>query len=546
MAGKTLDVTLKGHDQLSGVMREGRGAVTDFNQALEVGGKIVRTVQQIYAETVGEFIDYATEVRTLSSVTGQSAESSSRMIQVMDDFNISGDQVTTMLRMMAKEGLTPNIQTMATLSDRYLALAPGVERATFLQRNFGRSGADLALVMDQGSAAILDRNARVSEMLVLDEQALADAREMELAVDDLNDAWMGIELAFSRTVIPTLADLARGVAAVFQHEEGDNFVEWLQGIFVQGLEHSLGYVTPLTDGVGALTGALDDAAQAGEDLSYQQLLAAAMEAGLAGNTALESYYRRLAAEIRGARDALAAYIALAETNWSQWASESRFVIPPTPIGGGTAPGGGPAMGWAAFKAAYPGVAWFPGWVPGMAQGGPLGPITEVGEEGTEGVINGVVIPHGIWEQMKRLGIIPDQHAQDGGEKTNWRHGYWSSGIANVGTFIQTSTYAEAYAGGIAAYTSGGGMKTLADGGGGNIEAIVEEIKQAQAEESAALVASIPAAAAAAASEQGRMQVAETRSIGNDTITVLRRIERALDRLNDVFPTTVRDAVAAIQ
>ena len=73
-----------------------------------------------------------------------------------------------------------------------------------------------------------------------------------------------------------------------------------------------------------------EAGQAEQDLSYQELLAAAMEAGLSGNYALESHYRRLAAEIRTARDALAEYIAMAETEWSLWPSESRFVTPPTP------------------------------------------------------------------------------------------------------------------------------------------------------------------------------------------------------------------------
>ena len=51
---------------------------------------------------------------------------------------------------------------------------------------------------------------------------------------------------------------------------------------------------------------------------------------------------------------------------------------------------------------------------GNAAGGPLGPITEVGEEGTEGIINGIVIPHGMWERMKDLGLLPSKHMATGG------------------------------------------------------------------------------------------------------------------------------------
>jgi hypothetical protein len=75
--------------------------------------------------------------------------------------------------------------------------------------------------------------------------------------------------------------------------------------------------------------------------------------------------------------------------------------------------------------------------------------------------------------------------------------------------------------------------------------IVEEVQQASPQESAALVASIPAAAASAASEQGRQQVAEARNIGNDTILVLRRIEREIAKLNQTFSTVVRDAVERV-
>ena len=37
-----VDVVIKGHDRLSPTMRECRGSVTDFNQALEVAGKVAR------------------------------------------------------------------------------------------------------------------------------------------------------------------------------------------------------------------------------------------------------------------------------------------------------------------------------------------------------------------------------------------------------------------------------------------------------------------------------------------------------------------------
>jgi hypothetical protein len=176
------------------------------------GTAIFAAVASGLKRSIEETIAYATEVRQLSSVTGQGAEASSRLLQVFDDFNVSGGQVTTMLRTLASQGLSPTIETIGELSDQYLALEPGVARATFLQDNFGRSGADLAIIMEQGSRALLARNAAVEGGLVLSQRDIDQAEALRQAEDGLGDTWKSVTTTVALFFIPAITAAAGALA----------------------------------------------------------------------------------------------------------------------------------------------------------------------------------------------------------------------------------------------------------------------------------------------------------------------------------------------
>ena len=158
-----------------------------------------------YRATVGEAMDYAREIRQLSSITGQTAEDTSRLVQVFGDFDIETGQITQAMRIMRSQGLVPTMDSIAQLSDRYLALAPGVERVNFLQTTFGRGSAEFAAVLSQGSAALRERAATVESGLVLTQQQLDQAEELRLAQDDLDDAIRSVSLTIGMIAIPAIA-----------------------------------------------------------------------------------------------------------------------------------------------------------------------------------------------------------------------------------------------------------------------------------------------------------------------------------------------------
>ncbi len=141
-------------------------------------------------------------------------EDASRIIQVADDMRLSYEQVSTAMKMYARqaaesgEAADMSIETLARLSDQYLALAPGVERTNFLLENFGRSGADMGKLMEQGGDGIRSMAGAVDESLVMTEEGIQAAEDYRLAMDEWNDSMDGIKLQFAQALLPALSDFA--------------------------------------------------------------------------------------------------------------------------------------------------------------------------------------------------------------------------------------------------------------------------------------------------------------------------------------------------
>jgi hypothetical protein len=187
---------------------------TEINNAIGMVERGFRLVKDAVDATVGSFVEYADQVRTISQITGQNTEEVSKLIQVTDDYKISTDSLEQVMRKLANEGLSLTISSLAQLSDEYLKLEDGVERQTFLTENFGRTGADFAEIMLQGSAAIRDQSNAIADNLVLTQDAIDKAREFEKANDELGDSWKGLMMSIGAQIAPQLTIFLQGMAAL--------------------------------------------------------------------------------------------------------------------------------------------------------------------------------------------------------------------------------------------------------------------------------------------------------------------------------------------
>ncbi len=167
-------------------------------------------------KAVKETLSYAATVRQLSRVSGAGAEDTSRMIQMVDDLGISLGDLETAMRGAAQKGVVVTTDNLARMSDEYLALAPGIERNTYLLDNFGRSGLNMAAVLSSGSQAIREMSGAVADNLVLTESQVRAARQLEIQLDTLNDAWTGIKTTIGMEVIPVMSTLVMEIGTAMQ------------------------------------------------------------------------------------------------------------------------------------------------------------------------------------------------------------------------------------------------------------------------------------------------------------------------------------------
>ena len=94
-----------------------KNSYTEFLSALGLVQMGLQYAKAAFDATIGAQLEYANAVRQLSNVNGESAESTSRLIQVMDDFGISSDKLLTSVRAMTSEGKTLTVETLAAMAD---------------------------------------------------------------------------------------------------------------------------------------------------------------------------------------------------------------------------------------------------------------------------------------------------------------------------------------------------------------------------------------------------------------------------------------------
>jgi hypothetical protein len=195
-------------------------------------GNVAQQATQLVIEGLKESIrattEYAREVRDLSLASGQTAEQSSRMLQVLDDYELSAEDAKTATRALTKEGLAPTIDTIANLSGEFQKLTSVEERNAFVQKNLGRAGQEWLNLLAQGPTKIRAMNDAVSEGLILTEENIRQAEEYRLALDTWGDSVMELKVAIGTQLLPVLTEMVGTVndditAMKMMQEQGLNW-----------------------------------------------------------------------------------------------------------------------------------------------------------------------------------------------------------------------------------------------------------------------------------------------------------------------------------
>lgn len=246
--------------------------------ALELFGQAVGGAVRFMKDAVSTASAFGEQVRSLKSVIGGTAEDASILIGVADDMGISYENLTTSLeaaiRAMSRPGAFKfdiSAEGLAELSERFLEIPPGAERAALAMQMFGRSGAEMLKLLELGPEGIRDLAEDTKNFgVVIDDIDLNKLEELRKSLDAAADAKMrfdveiGVAIASKKAALYNLfADFMNMQNYMDGHRMAESFLTDFGLIEGQGRSNAeaLGQTT---DATIAYTGATLDAAEAAE------------------------------------------------------------------------------------------------------------------------------------------------------------------------------------------------------------------------------------------------------------------------------------------
>jgi hypothetical protein len=175
------------------------------------------------------------EIRSLSRLLGLSAEDAGRLRGAAQLLGVSTDSLGRSFGVFSKhlvdggaafakygislrktDGSQKDFNTLlGEASDKYNALAPGVERTAFVLDVFGRSGRDLIPILAKGSAGLQELGDKATDLgLVLSQKDLDATKALALATRELAAAWQGAHNVVGIALIPVLQALADAIGPI--------------------------------------------------------------------------------------------------------------------------------------------------------------------------------------------------------------------------------------------------------------------------------------------------------------------------------------------
>lgn len=174
--------------------------------------------------------EYAKQVATIRRLTGDSAENSSALVVGAQRAGVDFQKLSTSAAIfatnikngkVAAEGIATkdangNLlsfdEILRNTADHLKDLPPGYQRAAAARAVFGRGGADMVKMLQEGSKA-LDENAKAAKDagLSLTQADLKSWADFRNELRELQRQFKGLEVALAKDVLPLLTDLTKAI-----------------------------------------------------------------------------------------------------------------------------------------------------------------------------------------------------------------------------------------------------------------------------------------------------------------------------------------------
>lgn len=223
-AAKELQSNLKAGfvDGVRSALPEQLGFVADKLEALPIGalaaGGALIAVGSAAVKMAQDVADSALAFDKLSQKTGASVEFLSTFTEVAKDTDVSAEQVATALQMLSRQlaetgnGSVSVQQELLGLADTFAAMPDGPQKTALAMQAFGRSGAEMIPILNQGSVALKESMSNMQAMgRIITSETVAAANRFDDAMDALGGRLNGLKNTIGSAVLPALVDLTAGL-----------------------------------------------------------------------------------------------------------------------------------------------------------------------------------------------------------------------------------------------------------------------------------------------------------------------------------------------
>ena len=211
-------LAVKGLDAIFGVLRKGLGLVTkalkDSTFELAKHGDRMAKQARMVGVTAEQYQVFEFAAERAGTSVKHVSNGLKKLGRVMVDAQNGSQQIKETFAALDIE-LTKSDGTLRDVSDvfmdmadRSMAMGESAERTGVLMLLLGRSGTEMANLMERGGKGIEDMGRRLRELNgIMGEDLLASSEAMIDAQADLKFAFRGVQIAIGKQLIPELVDL---------------------------------------------------------------------------------------------------------------------------------------------------------------------------------------------------------------------------------------------------------------------------------------------------------------------------------------------------
>ena len=194
----------KSTTDFASVVKTASIVITGVSSAINVAQQSIKYLKEAFDATVGAANQFNGYIEQTMRLTGTGAEETSRLVEAMQKLGIEQGTINTTFEKAAKGGISLSIESIGKLSDEYLELNPGAERASFLMEKFGKSGMDIAEFMELGAEGVEQATSAISDNAVVTEESIEASQKFERSLSALKIQAQLTGVTIGNTLVPVL------------------------------------------------------------------------------------------------------------------------------------------------------------------------------------------------------------------------------------------------------------------------------------------------------------------------------------------------------